>query len=373
MKNHMLKKMLIISIFTLTALFGCKSDTPDEGQVISSYSQFFSSIEFASVDQIVEVRNIDVNGGPIAAVYLKPGTDQLLIVSIGDGVLRTVDLESRDIIKEFDLGITVSTGIGFDRDGELMIAARQQVSMDDGFGERLYIGDMRVWRTSTGEMITFVDRNIYGEYGIALGSDIDSSGERYLNFDELVVGASTISGDHSSISLVGSVGSTYRTISLVEFEEEGKRIATAFDQGYTKVEFGAPYFRIGYTRLGSFEEGSLQPVADLDFSQNGRYLAQITMDTISIWRLGLFRGRLKVETEIPGAEHIEFSSNDDYLIVSTSDEIKVLDVATGEIVSEIEAPGITTFITAEDDRFLIWGDQEGIVHVLGVSISEAVE
>ncbi|MCD4699058.1 MAG: hypothetical protein K8R91_00590 [Phycisphaerae bacterium] len=270
---------------------------------------------------------------------------------------------------EESLGIATSIGVSFDRSGQLISAARQVEIRDEGYGIKKYIGDIGIWDTNNGELATCVDLVCFrgNRWGPSLlGTSLDPDGDRYVDYDDLGYSISAVEGGYVSISLVDSIGARKeKTIGRIEFEENGERMAISYQEGCIEVRDGPPFLR-----LGSCDSETREPIVDLDFSYSGDQLAQIRMDEITLWDLGRLRGTLSLSIRLNDATHLEFANTDDFLLVSSSDTITILESKEGQLVHEFQTPDITTFTISPDDRLLIWGDKNGMIHIIGSPLND---
>lgn len=363
-------KVFRIVIFVAVLMSGgCSSRKTTATMTATNPStEHLASIDIAATGRIGELAKLESGEqrGLVAALYLVPGTTRLLFVTTGDGYLRSFDIKTTQELFKHDLGIVTESGVGFDRDGHIVIGARQKEVRNDGFGLTEYIGDIGIWDTNTGALLECVDLICFeGERWapLSLSAMLDPRGTRVLDHTHLSYSMSDILGGNvSSISMVNNRDwANQRAIGQMVFDATGERIAIAYQEGGIEIEGGLPILPLGQNKWGD-----RKTVTALEFSPDGRHLARIRDEELSVWDLGVLKGEVSFSGHVPGGQLLAFTNHTGLLFVGNIDEILIWDIEEGELVLKLPTPGITAVTISSDDRLLIWGDHEGAIHIWGV-------
>ncbi|MBW2248745.1 MAG: hypothetical protein JRF62_16510 [Deltaproteobacteria bacterium] len=362
------KAFRIVIIVAVLMSGGCRSrKTTATISAVNPYTEHLAPMDIATTGRIGELVKLESREqrGLVAALYLVPGTTRLLVVTTGDGFLRSFDIKTAQEVFKHDLGIVSESGVGYDRDGHIVIGSRQKEVRNDGFGLTEYIGDIGIWDTMTGSLLECVDLICFeGERWapLLLSAMLDPRGTRVLDHTHLSYSMSDILGGNvSSISMVNNPDwANQRAIGRMVFDATGERIAIAFQEGGIEVEGGWPILPLGQNKWGD-----RKTVTALEFSPNGRHLARIRNEELSVWDLGVLKGEVSFSGHVPGGQFLAFTHHTGLLFVGDTDEILIWDIEEGELVLRLPTPGITAITISADDRLVIWGDHEGVIHIWG--------
>jgi hypothetical protein len=370
--------LVLLAIF-FARHFDAKGEEGTHTTSPGDYSEDYLPLGPENVTRLSELTVLTTNpaGGPIAVASYFPKKNTLLAVYTGDGFLRAWDAGNANILFEHDLGITTNIGAGLDQSGDLVMGAIQHVVKEDIFGElNDFIGGVTVWDTETGKVAGCIpypcERTELEEQSqlYILGATLDPKGRWGLSNHGSTISVIDITNPNSSqySSTLHASDGSYRNISLFAFDPDNDRYAIAFRDGTIDIEKnGENKNWISFnTLLGTYEKGVLHKVAALSFSPNGKFLARIQENVLTLWKSTVYSGDIQFEYGVLDGHLIAFDQSSEMLFVGTTDNIEVLDVKEGKPIGEFTAPGITSLSVSSDNRLLIWGDKVGAIHVWGI-------
>ena len=314
--------------------------------------------------QLTQVATIEDGAGygPVLALAVTPGTGDVLVVTRGDGTLRRYDGATWTLVSAFPLGIAEAGPAAFDKAGDALIAARvieENLALESW---QARIGDIAIWNATTGDLVHCVDTRCHrGDAYPAgdLGAALDSDGSHWLVFGE---GSYSVGTPNSSVAVIlnspESDINTWTRLGQAAIDSEGHRVAAASVDGEVQIRGGPPYLGVELPHRG---QGN---VSALSFSPDGAFLARIWNGELAVWRMGLLRGRLVLDADAAMANSLSWSSDGRLLYVAGGNEIAVWDTGNWSEVTTVAAPSLEVVAPSPDDTLLLWGDSEGIVHIL---------
>lgn len=321
-----------------------------------------SFLNASEVSQIIVGNEV----GPISKIHYAQNSGDLLIVTGGDGFLRRIDGETLKVEQEFNLGIISGEATSFSLGGELVLGARMSKSSNVYSEETQFFGDIGVWDTISGEKVACVDLVCsQGEpwQPSYLGASLNANGTRVLRYTPLVYSIIEIEngGEAVSVQINDPESDSRRTLCEVTFDPSMKRLALAYSNEEVELRGGIPYTVKGNTNT------NLDCQNDLAFSSDGRLMAQLRSDQLTVWRLGLLKGKLLFSEPLTTAMSIKWSPGQQLIYVVTEDRLNLFSVETKSFVGELKTPSISAVEISSDNRLLFWGDAFGVIHVVAVS------
>ncbi len=321
----------------------------------------------------------DLDSGSVVGIHYQTAENILLAVYTGNGFLRGWDLTTGEVFFEHDLNIVSAEGLGFDRSGSLVMGATRHEIWDNGNGLREYIGGITIWNVQTDALMACIVGPCEGYPAITdsaqipshLGAILGPEGRWTLEYDERVLSINDLSTSENAgvVQLVSNPDYEWKNVGRITFDPTGARHAIAFQEGQIEIEETSELGRSWFSpviHLGENKDGDLQEIPALSFAPNNQWLARIRDDKLSIWRIGVVRGSLYLEENVPGARLLVFDQLSALLIVGTDEKISIWDVKGKTILAEYMTPNITSLAVSSDNRLLIWGDALGVVHIWGI-------
>lgn len=300
--------------------------------------------------------------GPVLALGVTPDTGDILVVTRGDGTLRRYDAATGSLVSAFPLGIAAAGPGAFDRAGEAMIAARVREETAAEAPSATRIGDIAVWNTTTGGLVQCVDLRCYeGDTYPAddLGAALSSDGSHWLVFRE---GSYSVRTPDSSVAVIlnspESDINTWTRVGQAAIDSNGDRVAVAAVNGEVQIRGGRPYLGLELPHRG---QGN---VSALSFSPDGAFLARIWDGELAVWQMGFLRGSLVLDADAALGTYLSWSGDGSLLYVAGGDQISVWAAEDWRKVATLEAPSVEVVAPSPDDALLLWGDSQGVVHIL---------
>ncbi len=339
----------------------------------------------APLEAVAETNLVDIFSGgtpgargQAVALQALPGSDVVMSLHIGDPSLAQWKLWDQDPVMEADLDLSSRHGAGFSKSGKLAIGATTSDEANDDAGTREHIGGILVWETETGDPFACIEAPCPNLPPSTLsmptlaGATLDPMGNTALIFNELAVIRVTLP-DVAYEEVFGNASpdinpDDMRTIGSVAFDNSGNRYAVGFEEGQVVV---TPFRRAWWDLLGRpFVLGRNDPsglisISAMNFSPDGKWLAQARGDFVRVWDLVNGQGNPSVELSLQGARKLVFDQTSEYLFATTPEELLVIRIADGAVVGHYATPGISALTVTQDNRLLFWGDVSGSIHALG--------
>ena len=336
----------------------------------------------AYLSELEPVRS-SAGNGPVLGLHFSSETGALQAVYGASGTLVRWDLRSRSILSEYVLGIRAGDSLRFDASGSMLLGVMTSTAgSQDELGADHYLSGVGIWDTLSGETLYCVVRpcdegpsdDAPSQYpSLSIGADMDRAGTWALDYSSTAISFDDLrSNDRGQTLLLEDPDHSLR-IASVALDPTGARYAIAFRHGSVTVRrrwidpFGS---LLAITLPGDVDEDLA--VSDMRFSNDGRYLAAIRGEDLRVWKLGPLTGSEVIGESIPGALLVQFNATDDLLAVATSDSILIFDLPEGSLAASITAPDLTSIAFDTANYLLLWGDRQGVVHLLQVDPGHAM-
>jgi WD40 repeat protein len=373
-------KILALALSGTAFLISCVGASVESKPTIEApglYSQVLSPLNSLSVMDMSELKELDTNTvvGSVGIARYFPEKNTLLAVYIGDGFLRAWDIGDAKVVSEQNFGIISNVGLDFNESGDLVIGAMLHKITENDFGELAeYIGGVAVWDIDAGDLIKCVvhpcDKFSSSWQRDAIsGVALDSQGQWVIENREIWISVSDITGSETPYSFSESENEDPRYAGLIAIDSNTGRYGIAFREGEVVIgDIGkrGPTQAFSKIFLGTYEKGTRHEITALNFSPDGKLLARIQDDNLTVWKIDTLSGDLYFAHNIPHSHLIAFNQSSDLLFIGTNDLISIWNIKEMEFIGDYATPNITSLSVSSDNRLLIWGDQKGVVHILGV-------
>ncbi|MBV6395159.1 MAG: hypothetical protein HFACDABA_00730 [Anaerolineales bacterium] len=264
----------------------------------------------------------------------------------------------------------VNNHVGFNNNGSLLFAPFNIKSEEDLISEKLisYI----VWDTdSMEELIQY--------------KDID---QNYILHPtaEVVISASNrnvsitfgFTGDSGGGGSMIERSENEPVITRISLDPQGDYLAVADNGGQVQIGNVArlkslhledDMFNLFYPnaiyRLPDLPRKNTLTV-DLKFDPSHTWLGWLTDESLVVWNLQNYVHPLQLKVELKGSNVMSFDRTGTILAIGTNNGIQFFDLAARKQISEYAVGEVTALYFSRDNRLLIWGDSQGIVHLWGV-------
>ena len=372
-------KTLIAFLASAALLIGCGGGVEESEPSFTPpglFSQEFSPLDSSSVMDMSELKQLVSNAvsGTVAVANYFPAKNVLLAVYVGDGFLRAWDIDNSKVLLERDLGIVSSIGFGLDESGNQIMGAMLHSIKENDFGELAeYVGGVAIWDTNTGKLLYCVvhpcDRSSSEWQRDAVsGVTFDHIGRWVIENREIWISVSDITDPDTSYSFSEGGDEYPKYTGLVAIDSYNNRYAIALREGEVIIgEIGKTGLGwiISKVFLGTYEEGVRHEITALSFSPDGKWLARIQDDILTVWKTDTRAEKLHLEHKIPDGRLLAFDRASELLFMSTNEAINIWNIKEMSFIGEYATPDITSLSISADNRLLIWGDSSGIVHIWG--------
>lgn len=313
--------------------------------------------------------------GPVVGLHFSSDTQVLQAVYGGSGALVRWDMHSRSIISEHLLGISTGNSLRFDTLGALLLGATTSDERSPAdLGADMYLSGVEVWDTQSGESLYCVVRPCEETDGttvqypsLSIGADMNTRGTWALDYSSTAISFDDLRGNGRERTLLLEDPDHSLRIANVALDATGARYAIAFRQGSFTVRHNWSGALSSLLAIGlSTGVGENVAVPDMSFSSGGKYLAAIMEEDLLVWELGPLSGSKVMTESVPGAFLVLFNPTDELVAVAASDSILVFDLGERSLAASLSAPGLTSMAFDSANYLLLWGDRQGVVHLLQV-------
>jgi hypothetical protein len=160
-------------------------------------------------------------------------------------------------------------------------------------------------------------------------------------------------------------------VSQIALDSRGEYVAVSFFYGGQVIE------RLDLDREDSLGfswgattwigEGSSEIVTQaLAFDDTRTWLARLNLTQLSLWDLRSGQKTPSLTFEIESGMELAFERSGRYLFVGSLEGIQVYDLDGGTLAGEWPLGRIRALYVTPDNRLLLWGDDQGVVHAWGI-------
>jgi hypothetical protein len=366
-------RFILTCLLGLILLAGCRN--VDQS---GNHSQRFLSIDRTNINFLTEILNIPPlsNVNSVIGTHFNPVLNELFIIYSPQGITSIWDLNKNEKITSYQTNISTESGIAFDNTGNFFSGAMNSSFIDDGFFNKEYLGDIGFWEIKTGELKICIEGNCQKDKKLenkesifALTSPIGVKIEPFGNWG-LIYGLRSIkyvdlrNNEITTDFLDIPKGEELKLIGNVTFDSQGKKIAIAYQEGGVIIRDPHIDLFSNIVELNSDKKVHF-PVTALVFSPDNRWLARSYNNIVNVWEINNTKNRKIIDEVIHNSKALAFDNSSNFLFVGTSENILILDLQSGKEIKRYLTPGLTSFNISSDDKFVIWGDKKGYVHILG--------
>jgi hypothetical protein len=362
-------KPLTFVIFVILVLSSCTSPTPKitPSDLITpnDFTETYEPLTCSMADFLME---IDLLEPPTpSAPLLKTGYlhDDNVVVGIygHEGTIIGWNLDEHQIAFVHKLGIVTSKSLMLLSSGKYLIGATQNTFKPDGNHDVEYVNGVALWDVQSGALIRCItypcqDRGIQNE-GF-LGLTTDSSGQWLAIFSENGIGISSVFGGAPSLYLQPvALDSAYHwRIGSIAFDERNRRFAVVFQEGRVYLYEGERTHQYSVVAKGA--EGNRLVVTDTQIDPTGQWLVMARGNRTQVLNLDNGKPLLEIAVSNPV---LTFDRTGELLFVGSANKMTIYSIEEAEKIAEYDAVGITSLFISQDDRLVIWGDIQGVIHV----------
>lgn len=321
-------------------------------------TQQLPTLDIIGLTELEEVTSLTatMTSGPVVALVLPAGKDELLAAYSGDNYIRNWNLSNHVLAAEFAVGLVGEKGTGFDSKGTLIVSALCVREIATG---------VHIWPARSCSVV----QNAQNEIVIYPGGNWLLGYTRGSHFLGIQCVEMHCNADLTTYSL-GDVDDPegLLTIDKVVFDSTGSLAAVTFEQGNIRIYglTGEANLDLNYrVELGERNIRENVPTQALIFDDTRSWLAMLRGEQLWVWDLRLGRNQLHFSASVPTGKLLTFDRMGKFLLVGTADAIQVWDVASKKLLKEYVISGISALTTSPDGRLVIWGDSQGIIHLWG--------
>lgn len=374
MKNHTFLIHIVSVVFTLTSCASPSSNIATSTLIPpNEFTKTYEPLREEKVSSLVEMTSL--SSPSFSSPLLKVGylSEDNIVVGVykNEGTVVGWKADTADIAFNHELGIVSSKALLLIASGENLVGPMDHVFKLNSLNQNIeYLNGIALWDVRTGILIQCIaypcQKNSGLQHGF-LGLAIDLNGERLAFFDESGVGLSSLSGNAPVLDYtINAEDASYSwRIGSVAFDSHNHRLAVIFQEG--RVYVSNIENPLNYQIIAKGEKGDIVPITDAQIDPTGRWLLVARGNKTRI--LNLENGKVLLQIEVSNPV-LSFDRTGELLFVGAGNKLAIYSIVKSLKIFEYDAPGITSLAISEDNRLLIWGDQQGKIHVWGKPSSQ---
>jgi hypothetical protein len=351
-------------------LIGCVPSQPFQAQpTLASLNEFNTHYEFITDKVVDSLTEISLLSSPqLRSELYEVGYIARDNVAVGVyrdlGTVAGWNIETSAITFNHELGIVTAKGVTFTASGKNVVGAMGHFLKTDALGHNIeYLSGIAVWDVRTGTMLkclAYRCRQNSDEEDGFLGFAVDRDQNWDAAFSENGISILRSSDDFIIWSgEVTAVDASYQwDIGSVAFDPVHHRYAIIFQEGRVYVsDIDHP---LSYDTIARGEKGDIVPIIDAQIDATGRWLVFARGETTKV--LNLNNGKVLLEINVSNPV-LAFDETGELLFVGSANKLAIYSIEKAEKIAEYDAVGITSLAISEDNRLVIWGDTQGVIHV----------
>lgn len=323
----------------------------------------------------------------IVAVYQDPN-DMNLLVLHQSGLFYRWDMNLQTITAKQDFNLARRYASNFNFDGSQVITPAKLINPDEYYG---YF----IWDVKTGKQLlcsgdlcsnpTSYFKNFESD-----GLILSPNSKWVVEYSGPIFTAETTFREEEKLSNRSvdwdDFDRKYFTIDQIAFDLTGTYLAVSTKEGIIRVyNIEYVFFPEEHEELILYETeqgihvrslerkyggyNSNQPIhtIDLKFDDTRTWLARLTDSSLIVYDLRKMIFPKHLELPLLDGNLMTFNHSGKLLVVATNKEIIVFNPETKKQITTIDiSEEVSAMFFTHDDHFLIYGDKNGIVHVLGI-------
>ena len=283
------------------------------------------------------------------------------------GTVAGWEADTATIAFTHKLGIVTSKGLALIESGKNLIGATKHNFKSQNIE---YVNGIALWDVRTGALIKCITYPCQGTstsgdgfLGLAV-----SDNEKWLTiYSESGIGISGVSDDTPSLYYnINDADFSYPwNIGSVTFDEKHRRYAIVFQEG--RIYVSNSETSTNYHTIAKGTKEDIAIISDAQIDPTGRWLVVARGAKTQVLSLENGKELLQIEELNPA---LSFDRIGELLFVGADNKLAIYSILKGSKIIEYDAPGITSLTISEDNRLVIWGDQQGKIHVWGKPSSQ---
>jgi hypothetical protein len=357
-------------LFLFFILSGCNSASIFKASptlaLPNSFTQIYEQLNSNSADSLVETVMLDSSSqsSPLFKVgYISE--DNSVVGVYEGGKLIGWNTDKATVAFVHEIGIVSSKALSFTPSSAYLIGATQHISKPNRYDQDVeYVNGIGVWDVRTGTLIrciTFPCQNTSGSSdGFYLGLAVDSEEKRLAVYSEIgAVFSSLLDDSPRAYVEFNALDSQYHwQAGSVLFDPSGQRYIVVFQEGriHSYNNERSKTYRVIEDGL----EGDGVIITDAQIDPTGRWLVVARGDKTQVLNLDNGEPLLEIVVSNPV---LTFDRTGELLFIGSANKMIIYSIEETEKIAEYDAVGITSLFISQDNRLVIWGDMQGVIHV----------
>jgi WD40 repeat protein len=338
---------------------------------ISSPIPFTTKLQEIStekVDRLNEIANFRLSKNEAPIIAISEDIDQQILMGINEkGDFVHWEIESQTGVKQFDFRAAYPDSTNFSEDGSRVLATEGHVLWDSFDGTAIHGSpDVKLEDDEDERLTVLLDPT---------GSLIIFPSSRLMTRDLIKKGLTVY---YSNDCLFTDLEPARMPMRRVAIDRSSTYLAYILPNGVVCVRELKDHlsYSIKYNLLSKEKS----PIGQLRFNLPGKevetkfaafdptrnWLAVITENELVVWDLQDFFSPVQLNQPTKDGATLAFDRSGKILVLGTTRGIQVFDVEKSKLISEIELNSVTALFFSRDNRLLIAGDSQGVVHIFGI-------
>jgi hypothetical protein len=374
------KNTIRLLICILLLLTGCNSHSDAEGLTQNEFSKKFIPLTVGNISELEEVYAWKINerGDPISLILDNLDLNRLTIISEQSKILNFFSIDRGVSIGQQSIDIPNLRILGIDETGEKLLVGMAGQRLNERGVLQEYFHWIGLWNStsdSLDECFTgFCEGELIDLDKIAnayIGATLDN--ETVVTYDEDGYSVTKLSPDDGGgIALVNSPDANYWWhIGKIAINSQHNQLVIVYEEGRIEIRkiHSSENWPLGMANvLAKGDKNQLETIEFALIDPGGNWLAVVRGKHLSIWSIGSWIKRETYQDQIDSLNNIKFNPTGELLFLALDNQIRIIGLNEEKSISSIQTPGIKSLSISDDNRMLVWGDENGNVHVLGIPI-----
>lgn len=383
MKFRLIPQMPFGILVLLLSLSGCNTQISQlaiEYSLPTNSTIALEDISKINPQQIEELSTLSHSGvtETIIAMAQVIAEDKFSAV-YSDGDVRLWDLQTKDIISEYNVGLVSKETASFSDDGLSLITPHNilSASVESEYEKVKVIDGINLWDTRTGTQIGCFGFHCQPEreqyQSATVGSTLSPQGDWIVKYGETSLYIIHTTGKLPNVifNLYYPDSTTKQHISKLSFDPTGEYFAVAYEEGnITIYRFNSVIDNNNIIKALSISkvQDIRRPVISMRMDPTRTWLALLYENELQVWDLKSMKNKPSISSAIPSMNTIAFDQSGNLLVVGTKFGLRFIDLRKRSEVAYFDDNEVASMYITTDNRLLVWGDTKGIIHLWGAKL-----
>jgi WD40 repeat protein len=288
-------------------------------------------INFSNISENSEVLRISNSHYkyPITAICFQTENNYVFTTYSGYGSVVIWDTNNGQLINDESLNLMSTKTVQFTNNCTRLLGASEVQNIIANNLSIEYIFKINIWDTKTSNIV-----NTY-----------------------------SMSGEYDYIHVIRSSDNESPNISKIVFSPKSNHFAIGYMEGGISING----FPLVFTKwIEENNQYNSDVVDSLQIDPTEKYIARISNSILSVWEFSPITHKLLFNSKINNEKILTFDQTGKVLLVAGNNHITIWDIEYQTIINELIAYNITSLIITQDNKNIIWGNENGEVSIIAV-------